>query len=40
MKNIKKISAKDASKRTADTKTREALNKEGKKARQSCPEIH
>lgn len=40
MKNIKKISAKDATKRTADAKTREALSKEGKKNRLTCPEIH
>ena len=39
MKHIKKITAKDISKRS-DDKAREALAKDGKKARQTCPEIH
>lgn len=40
MKHIKKVTAKDNAKRPADSKTREALTKEGKKTRVTCPEIH
>lgn len=38
MKNIKKIKT-NASKKTADTKTQEALARKGKKAVSGCPEL-
>jgi hypothetical protein len=40
MKHIKKVTAKDTAKRPADAKAREAMSKEGKKSRVTCPEIH
>lgn len=39
MKNIKKITSKESSKKTADSATREMLAKKGKKAVSGCPEL-
>ena len=40
MKHVKKISAKESSKRQSDKKVREALTKDSRKSRATCPEIH